>query len=342
MRGAACGAFFALALGIGRGANGPLRISGALFCLGAAGHTLGQNRLLLEALGWAGIPVWTFSAMGAGLLWGFVGDLFGEERRPPWRQYAPAAVLLLVAVAGLAAPERTARWIWAFHSLLTAALMAHAIAIVVSGWRNDLVEPRRRLRGPTVGAGVIYSLAIAFVQVAESFGYDGAHLSPLAAGVLLLMALAGAAVFLRAEPALLSVERPTAPAPEAVAPQDRPALARLRTAMDEEEVWRREALTIGELADIVGVPEHRLRRLINDGLGYRNFAAFLNERRIAAARTMLASPAHGRTPIASIAFEVGFGSIGPFNRAFRDMVGETPSAFRAKALAGSPIPEKPS
>jgi AraC-like DNA-binding protein len=31
----------------------------------------------------------------------------------------------------------------------------------------------------------------------------------------------------------------------------------------------------------------------------------------------------------------------PFNRAFREATGTTPSAWRAQALAGSPNPQKP-
>ena len=36
--------------------------------------------------------------------------------------------------------------------------------------------------------------------------------------------------------------------------------------------------------------------------------------------------------ILEIAFDCGFGSIGPFNRAFKDQVGSTPRAFRRAAV----------
>jgi AraC-like DNA-binding protein len=39
-------------------------------------------------------------------------------------------------------------------------------------------------------------------------------------------------------------------------------------------------------------------------------------------------------PVLSIALEVGYGSIGPFNRAFKARMGMTPSRFRK--AAGSP------
>jgi len=38
-------------------------------------------------------------------------------------------------------------------------------------------------------------------------------------------------------------------------------------------------------------------------------------------------------PIITIALDAGFGSPGPFSRAFREAEGMTPSEFRARALA---------
>jgi AraC-like DNA-binding protein len=126
----------------------------------------------------------------------------------------------------------------------------------------------------------------------------------------------------------------------AVPAQDRATLERLRRLLDEEEVWRREDLTIGQLAEQAGVPEHRLRKIINEGLGYRNFAAFLGERRVTAAKAALADPESGRKTVSSIAYEAGFNSLASFNRVFREIAGTTPTAFRQQAL-GASIPETP-
>src|SRR5262249_54345619 len=96
--------------------------------------------------------------------------------------------------------------------------------------------------------------------------------------------------------------------------------------------WRREGLTIGALADELATPEHRLRRLINDHLGARNFAAFVNAHRIAAAKALLADPTNARKSVSAIAFDLGFGSLGPFNRAFKEVAGVTPTEFRKAAV----------
>jgi AraC-like DNA-binding protein len=105
--------------------------------------------------------------------------------------------------------------------------------------------------------------------------------------------------------------------------------------MQDEQVFRREGLTIGALAAQLGLPEYRLRRVINGELGHRNFNAYLNAHRIAWARAALADPARAGEPVLGIALEAGFQSLGPFNRAFKADTGLTPTEFRARALAES-------
>jgi AraC-like DNA-binding protein len=53
----------------------------------------------------------------------------------------------------------------------------------------------------------------------------------------------------------------------------------------------------------------------------------------------LSDPAQARTPVSAIAYEMGFGSLGPFNRAFKGATGLTPTEWRRKALIGSPNSE---
>ena len=111
--------------------------------------------------------------------------------------------------------------------------------------------------------------------------------------------------------------------------------------MDREALWRREGLTVAQLAHEIGLPEHRLRRLINDRLGHRNFTAFINQRRIEAACAALTEQTGGYRTIASIAFDLGFGSLGPFNRAFRDATGLTPTEYRRRNATSASTPPLP-
>jgi AraC-like DNA-binding protein len=341
-RGGAVGALLAQAGALFRGGPTPARVTGALFCLAAAAHVLEQTGPVRDALGPSLIVIWCFSVVGAGLLWAFVTELFADRRRLDPRRFLPAAALLVIAIAAEAAGSTSGagRALWLIHKAIGIALMAHVLMVTLTGWRGDLVERRRRMRAPILAAAALYAIATSSVEAAHTLGTQTDALSPLAAAALLLMSLAGAFVFLRAEPDWFGAPKPgrVANLDAAASAQDQALLGRLRKALDEDQVWRREALSIGELAGLVGAPEHRLRRLINAHLGYRNFAAFLNERRISAARLALADPAHALTPVSQIAYEAGFASLGPFNRAFKEATGSTPTAWREQALAG-PAPE---
>ena len=111
----------------------------------------------------------------------------------------------------------------------------------------------------------------------------------------------------------------------------------LNVLMTEYRVYREEGLSIGALASRLRVPEYKLRRLINGQLGYRNFNAFLNGYRIEEARAALADPTQAEVPVTTIALDAGFQSLGPFNRAFKDTIGVTPSEYRRARLAGAAI-----
>jgi AraC-like DNA-binding protein len=82
------------------------------------------------------------------------------------------------------------------------------------------------------------------------------------------------------------------------------------------------------LAKALGMPDHRLRLLINTHLGYQNFSVFLNRYRIPCAKTILIDQERAILPVLTIALELGYGSIGPFNRAFKQTTDFTPSEYR--------------
>src|ERR1700722_15958428 len=65
------------------------------------------------------------------------------------------------------------------------------------------------------------------------------------------------------------------------------ALMRL---MADERIYRHDNVTIGTLATRLRIPEYKLRRLINQRLGYRNFNVFLNNHRIEESKDQLSDP----------------------------------------------------
>jgi AraC-like DNA-binding protein len=103
--------------------------------------------------------------------------------------------------------------------------------------------------------------------------------------------------------------------------------------MEEDKVYREEGFGVTGLAVRLGIPEYRLRRLINQRLGHRNFTAFVNIYRLAETMAALADSGQAEVPILTIALDAGFQSLGPFNRAFKAHVGMTPSEYRRASIS---------
>lgn len=343
LRGVAIGALAATGVALFRaGTNPSMRTAGSLFILSTIAYVVNSSHELRPMLGLYDAPLTFLSLGGGGYFWLFIITLF-QDRPISLRTIAPAALLTVVGLAGLATVPPVRNGVWIAHNLIEIALSLHALYIIYDSWRGDLVEARRRLRGPFLGVVALYTIGMSGVEIGESVGVEAWWYSLVGGGVMAVFCLAGCFVFLEARTAIFGRAAPATATPmEAphVDPADRITLEKLAEAMDKGRAWKDENLTIGALAEKVGVPEHRLRRLINDNLGHRNFAAFVNTRRIEAAKLTLADPAQSRTTVAAIAFELGFGSLGPFNRAFKEATGKTPTQWRRDTLENaSPKPE---
>lgn len=331
VRGAAAGAFVALAGVIVMPPVSISRWSGALFSVAAAAHTITQLPDWQALLGIVAPLAWVLSVAAPGLFWAFAVTLFDDRKGPLPVLALPSLLLLLVGGVTLILPTFAVVG-WGAHNLAAAALFVHATLLVWRGWRNDLVEARRRLRGGVLAAAVLYGMAVVGVQLWELTQGPVDSLSPFAAVALCLLALAALLAFLQPNQDLFEpVEERTTPSPQAPDNNADALARRLDALMRNERVYRDEGLSIGALASRLGVPEYRLRRLINQRLGHRNFAACLNRWRLEEAKLALRDPAQREVPIATIAFDCGFGSLGPFNRAFKAETGTTPSAYRANS-----------
>jgi AraC-like DNA-binding protein len=214
--------------------------------------------------------------------------------------------------------------------VLSFALAAHAIWIAITERGDDLIERRRVFRMGFVIVVGVQTLAIVIVEVV--LGYVTIPwLMLLQSGSTLIAVAAFGAVLLSSNADLLfDAETPVPPQPS-LAPADNVLKQKLDAAM-AGHIYREPGLTIGVLAGKLAVPEHRLRALINQRLGYRNFSDFLNSHRIADAQAWLSDPAKVALPVLTIAMDLGYGSLAPFNRAFRDTTGQTPTDWRRAAL----------
>lgn len=332
LRGIAIGALIATAVGFSRGATGvSMRVAGALFCVSVIGYVFNSSPLLRSALGLGRVPVALLAIGGGGYFWLFIVTLFGD-RKLSWQLFVPAAVLTVAGVIGLSTQPPIRNAIFIAHNSTQIALCAHALYVIYQSWRGDLVEARRRIRVPFLGVVAFYVMTLSGIEIGENFGVYAAWYSLAGAAVLALFCVGGNVMFLEARDAIFGAPEPAAAAVPGIDAADRITLEKLADTMDKGAAWKDENLTIGTLAEKVGVPEHRLRRLINDNLGHRNFAAFVNTRRIEAAKQTLADPAQSRTTVAAIAFDLGFGSLGPFNRAFKEATGKTPTQWRRESL----------
>lgn len=99
---------------------------------------------------------------------------------------------------------------------------------------------------------------------------------------------------------------------------------------EERHIYRQPDLKIAALASALGVPEYKVSLAVTRGLGHDNVNQLINSYRINDAKRRLADPLEDGQSILCIAIDSGFASVGPFNRAFKAMVGSTPSAYRAE------------
>lgn len=205
--------------------------------------------------------------------------------------------------------------------LLGAALVLDALYRVYVGAQSDLVEPRRELRNTFLGISGFYALAVLLGEVV----LRQSPLAPLAdavnATLVYLTVFGFSFVFLSLGPALLRRKDKRRPSVSST------LLEKLRRLVAEEKVYREPGLTVRKLAKHLGEPEHLVRQVVNAGLGFKNFNAFLNHYRVEDARAALSDPKEARN-VAEIAYSLGYQSLGPFNKAFRELTGKTPRELR--------------
>lgn len=341
LRGIAIGALVATAWALMQNSSSrPARVSGGLLCLSILAYILNSSLALRELAGPLQPVIQLLSFGGVGAFWLFVSTLF-EDRRIDLFALAPWMALTSLGLLAWLLPGGAQSGKWIVHNLAEAAVTGHALFVIYRSWRGDLVDARRQLRGPFLAGVALFIVVLSAFEIGEDAGIR-ADWYPLAgAAALAFFCAVGAAVMLTARQELFAPVRP-APAPIAsdVTAADRAEIARLTAFVREQQAWRREGLTIGDLAADVRIPEHRLRKLINDYLGHRNFAEFINSHRVDEAKAMLGDIAQARKTVSSIAFDLGFGSLGPFNRAFKEATGVTPTEWRKQAL-GSRQPLRP-
>lgn len=103
--------------------------------------------------------------------------------------------------------------------------------------------------------------------------------------------------------------------------------ARVRAYVAAEEPFRNPDLTLGLLADALGMSDKVLSYVLNEGLG-TPYATFVNGLRVEAARRALSDPAFDHLSVLGVGLDAGFSSKATFYRAFRSATGQTPAEAR--------------
>ncbi|TMP34740.1 AraC family transcriptional regulator [Pseudoalteromonas rubra] len=223
-----------------------------------------------------------------------------------------------------------------WHTLMhafSALAMCATLYYCLANFNDDLVHSRRRLRLLLATFALLHCLVLVGFELSASLiRRDPGYLLANAVFIFCLLIL------------LTGLSRPAAkhngnPGRQA-AQQTLPVPAHWLTTYEAlqtllmQGIYREPELTIGLLAKRLDIPTHQLRTLINQQLGFKNFSQFINQYRLAYAAEQLRDLAHARTAILSIAFDAGFNSIGPFNRAFKRAYTLTPGDYRKQHLSG--------
>ena len=314
------------------------RVAGALLLFCVVGYLVRSSPELMA--GSAGLlPLWAFLSVAASYCpWLFARCIFDE----PLPRRSVVGLFLLIGFCC---------WlVFVFESSVSPAVLevativqrATALVIVLNtlwlalrGRKDDLLERRRLFRTIFVVVVGLQTTAVLSVELVL-----GIELPPVLSLVNVIMigiiTMGLAAMVLRLSDDFFPAQlQPGSPPQEESRPglpaADRVLFDKLSTAMDAG-LYRRSGLTITALAAELGYPEHQLRRLINQHLGFRNFSFFLNSFRIEEATERLSDPAEARKPVLTIALDLGYGSLGPFNRAFKELTGMTPTAYREQAI----------
>ena len=217
-----------------------------------------------------------------------------------------------------------------FSALFEGALFLHMLWVGVSSYKDDLIEPRREAR-IWIAALIVVTLGVMIVaqQVMSSSEYG-----LLRAGLVLPLSILAVFALAQFRSHSLDFAKPSdRPQPQnGIEAKDQQAHGDLLEFMTKRKPYLDSDLSIATLSEQVSIPTHRLRRIINQGMGFRNFSSFLAHYRIADVQAALADPQQARTQILTIALDHGFSSISTFNRVFKAETSQTASAYREQAL----------
>ncbi|WP_444921078.1 helix-turn-helix transcriptional regulator [Microbulbifer sp. CnH-101-G] len=279
--------------------------------------------------------------------WLFTHLLCREEEPFPRWGWAPIGLSITFSIAANHAPiplSTSAEEVFFNLSQFTRlGLIGLGMLTLLGQFQSDLVEERRRLRAILLIAVGTYMLIVISAESLFAYRPVPNGVPTLHALLASLLSLAACLWLLALSPSALGDSLPRPPTDiltEEIPPptpvptldeQQQMQLVKLQAHM-QGGGYRHTGLTIRELAEQLHTREHLLRTLINRHLGYRNFNEYLNQFRIDEASARLADPEQAHLPVLTIALDIGYRSLSPFNAAFKRRHNQTPTEYRREKL----------
>ena len=268
----------------------------------------------------------------------FTKSLFDENYRiTPWHTLFFILCVGFTSFCFIAYPTPSELWASFFFAsrLILILFLLLGFWECLSGWKDDLLSARRVIRIILAFSfGMI--LLVHFVTDLSAGIIDESLLTITSIGFA--MTLGGLCAFLFTQPkeslaSLLTqtditTETVSSPVLAQSAVQTTPELTALNRLMDEEKLYREHGLSLTTLAERIQLKEHQLRKIIHESKGFKNFSEYVGSYRLNEIKQRLADPQENKLPILTIALEAGYKSINPFNRAFKQNFGMTPSEYR--------------
>lgn len=259
-----------------------------------------------------------------------------------WHAAVAIGVAALIVLWRVLAPSTsgtgpTVAVLGALLELAGSAMLVLAFAEALRGFGPALPKSERRLRfgflvvfGGCVLAATVSRALAESLPVAAALRPGIVGLCALAIVTYTIVALAVRRRQRRETPGTPATPAEVEPPPAATPEENRLAAAILRL-LEVDAVHLDAELKVADLARRLDSPEHRVSRAITHGLGERNFNRLVNRYRIRHACRLLDQSAS--MSVLDISLASGFASLGPFNRAFREATGMTPSAYRRRREA---------
>lgn len=279
-----------------------------------------------------------------GWAWLFVRSLFIPSRE---EAAAPLMVVLFILILQFAGtPGATGdggeatvlRMTGNIVGMVGSTFVIVTLAEIVRHIPGTRKGPERRFRQLfTAGYLALIIIAVFMVEGAREGFFFSTHTKTIQS-IAALTALAGALAALRfrhRHPLTPRSIKDRAAQSSALPTAAGSRLARrVEELMHKPEVFTQPSLKVADIAAQLGEHDYLVSKAITQVLGQPNFNRYINRFRVEQAQMMLSDPELSGSSILVIALDCGFASIGPFNRAFREETGMSPSAFRQQNARG--------